>query len=705
MTITNRADGANGFDPDFADPPQWAAMYRAVRFQPVPAWSPAERKDYKRPKLSEWRKIQGVILPQDQFDRIWAENATRKNMGVVTGECSDNLLVVDLDTQKTTAAADWWNGLLAVHNNNLPLETVEQRTGGGGRQLLFRAPPGRVVPTCKTPIGVDIRGHGGFAMLPPSMHESGHEYVWLPGQEPWELEVSTAPDWLLDAIDALVKQHGGGTRSPGMGEGGSRPSDGPEAQYDGFGQQTDGREETMRDVVWHAVLELYRQSPIQPPEAEWPALAGQAWEAYERRVDTKAYYANKRDGLEQEGRGPTLFWQKFQSTMRRWGAPEFVAEAAKPPPKQDPPDAADEFSEQAYKAGQQAKADPGKLLEVLDIDQIKAMADPVWLIDQMIIEQSLGFIYGPPGSVKTFFALGMALSIASGKSEWWTRSVRKRGAIVYISAEGQANLKFRIAAWEQHNNTLTSAADTPFFLIRQSINFMKGEDVGVLLETVEAILVRAKMPILAVFVDTVSRVLPGAEENLQKDMTLFVKACDAVRIRFGATVIGVHHTNAAGGFRGSTVMPGAGDFMIEMRREAGALEGSIFAKKIKDAEDGWEQHFRIVKIELGGLEARSSLVLEPVDEAPKREPQTAWPDRDICRQILAAIDEAWSKGRPWCYARNSSRCAIPVIMKRWQLKREIVDDILLTWTTNGVIAEEVCDAKNHLSGYRKLLDF
>ena len=43
-------------------------------------------------------------------------------------------------------------------------------------------------------------------------------------------------------------------------------------------------------------------------------------------------------------------------------------------------------------------------------------------------------------------------------------------------------------------------------------------------------------------------------------------------------------------------MPGAGDFMIEVRREPGAMAGSIFAKKIKDGEDGWEQHFKVEKI-------------------------------------------------------------------------------------------------------------
>ena len=154
------------------------------------------------------------------------------------------------------------------------------------------------------------------------------------------------------------------------------------------------------------------------------------------------------------------------------------------------------------------------------------MPDPDWLISGLVVEQSLGFIYGPPGCLKTFIALDMALSFTVGMPDWWGRAIERKGAVVYISSEGQADLKFRIQAWEQHNKVL--ADDTPFYLIRQTINFMKPDDVGKLLATVQAIADLAGVPITAVFVDTVSRVLPGSDENLQKDMTLFVAACDAV---------------------------------------------------------------------------------------------------------------------------------------------------------------------------------
>ena len=39
---------------------------------------------------------------------------------------------------------------------------------------------------------------------------------------------------------------------------------------------------------------------------------------------------------------------------------------------------------------------------------------------------------------------------------------------------------------------------------------------------------------------------------------------------------------------------------FEVRREPGAMSGSVFATKIKSAEDGWEQFFRVEKIDLPG---------------------------------------------------------------------------------------------------------
>jgi hypothetical protein len=260
-------------------------------------------------------------------------------------------------------------------------------------------------------------------------------------------------------------------------------------------------------------------------------------------------------------------------------------------------------------------------------------------------------------------------------------------------------MKYRIAAWERHRGV--NADDAPFCLIRQNINFMKLEDVAKLLETVQAVADETGEPIVAVFVDTVSRVLPGAEENLQKDMTLFIAACDAVRQRFRTTVVGVHHTNAGGGFRGSTVMPAAGDFILETRREPGAMSGSIFAKKVKDSEDGWEDFFEVTKVELGDIAGRASLCVDKT-EAPA--PQSGWPSKDACRRILDAIAEAWNKGKPWSssyQARTTGRYAPSIMVRTFEVASlNLAKEMIETWLENGVLAIEVYDTDSKLKGLR-----
>jgi hypothetical protein len=702
------ANALENFDADFAGPGDWAAMYRACGLQVIPCFNPDEVSvgvSWKRPRLSEWTTLQENLIPDASFDRWYGrggEYASRQNMGILTGHASGNVFVIDIDDQKGPSAGNWWLGVLAEHNSGIEPETWRQRTGGGGRQILFKARPDWHAPTNRTPIGVDIRGQGGFAVMPSSLHESGRHYEWFAGCAPYEIEIAVAPEWLLSAVEKLVEQYGG---DKGGGQRKAEQTSSPGNDFDNFGNRVDGRESEMRDVVWRAVLEWYRDCPIKPEESEWRARAEAVYLTYESGVKSRLEGTNKTELLEREGRGPSAFWDKWRREMAKWGSPKMVAEAAKPNPNQhdeQPRDHEAEFETASAKAEEQAKTDPGALFEYLNVSQIKNMPDPEWLVSGLVIEQALGFIYGPPGCLKTFIALGMGLSFAVGMPDWWGRTIERQGAVVYISSEGQSDLKFRIQAWEQKNQVLSD--DSPFYLIRQTINFMKADDVGKLLATVQAISTIAGVKIAAVFVDTVSRTLPGADENLQKDMTLFVAACDAVRLRFGATVIGVHHTSRNGNMRGSTVFPGAGDFLVEVNREEGAMHGSIKATKIKAAEDGWEQHFKVEQIQLADIGGHKSLVVEPTDAQAPQERQ-GWPDITMCRRVKNFIGEAWDSGNPLSNSiltKASGRYAPAILAKHFDLDIGLVQMMLQQWleVRPAVLSEEISSAKTKKKGLK-----
>jgi hypothetical protein len=458
----------------------------------------------------------------------------------------------------------------------------------------------------------------------------------------------------------------------------------------------DGREAYMRSTIAACLIELIGSTGCCPTPQE---LYETAWPQYERKVD-----------LSRAGRGPEEFAEKCAYAITRFerGDIRGIETLDKAVERYEMKEARPKevtFEQAAEKAEEQAKTEPGAaLFEYLSVSQIKTMPDPKWLVSGLVIEQALGFIYGPPGCLKTFIALGMALSFATGRTDWWGRTIERQGAVVYISSEGQSDLKFRIKAWEQHNNV--NADDSPFFLIRQTINFMKAEDVGKLVATVQAIATLTGQKIAAVFVDTVSRVLPGADENLQKDMTLFVAACDAVRQRFDATVIGVHHTSRGGNMRGSTVFPGAGDFLVEVNREEGAKHGSIRAAKIKAAEDGWEQHFKVEEITINDIRGSKSLVVCASDEKieDERTPDK-WPSADVCKVILSDIRTAWFAGKPWSTSSNTAnegRYANRLLVLNYGVTQKTADQIIERWLTSQppVLAVEVFSAKAKLKGLK-----
>jgi hypothetical protein len=398
------------FDPDFASPSEWAAMYRACGLQVIPCYAPSEvakGASWKRPKLSEWTEFQGSLVPDAVFARWYGaagEHSARDNMGILTGQASGNVFVIDLDDQKGPAAGEWWRGILAVHNNGIEPETWQQRTGGGGRQIVFRAPADWQAPTNRTTINVDIRGQGGFAVVPPSLHESTKNYEWEPVCAPYEIEIAQAPEWLLEAIEALVVKHG------------SRPS-GPLAHttssdrdFNAFKKRTNGREAYMRDMVWASVVSWRRKCPIPPPPAESIARIDAEWAVYERNVSTRLppeSGVSHAELLERENRGKSLFANKWRRAMLKWDG-DVAKEAARPKPEASGFEAPPE----------EPKVDPrtGEPLPLLlSAEQFVAgFSPPAYLIDGVLQRGYLYSLTARTGHGKTAVALYVAQAIDRG---------------------------------------------------------------------------------------------------------------------------------------------------------------------------------------------------------------------------------------------------------------------------------------------------
>ena len=81
-------------------------------------------------------------------------------------------------------------------------KTAMQLTGGGGYQFFFTADP-RVQNSVKFLPGLDTRSTGGYVVVPPSIHPSGRSYRWRRDHGPHEIEIATAPEWLIAILEPL----------------------------------------------------------------------------------------------------------------------------------------------------------------------------------------------------------------------------------------------------------------------------------------------------------------------------------------------------------------------------------------------------------------------------------------------------------------------------------------------------------------------
>lgn len=142
----------------------------------------------------------------------WAKNPAC-GVGIATGRKS-NIIVLDVDPRNQ---GDETFESLELKYGDFP-GTVESRTGGGGRHLIFQCPPG-VWPGGKGLWqGIDIKADGGYIVAPHSVHPTGFEYRWkegkgprIPGEE-GGLDPAPCPTWLLKALQERLERRVAATK-------------------------------------------------------------------------------------------------------------------------------------------------------------------------------------------------------------------------------------------------------------------------------------------------------------------------------------------------------------------------------------------------------------------------------------------------------------------------------------------------------------
>jgi len=120
------------------------------------------KKGEKRPAIATWTEYQKRRPTKEELNEWFKDPEV--GVGVVTGKLS-GIVVIDEDSYK-----DGGTKL----DLKTPLRTI---TGSGGRHLFFKYTEGLGNKVDKER-AIDIRGEGGFIVLPPTKHPNGKFYQW-----------------------------------------------------------------------------------------------------------------------------------------------------------------------------------------------------------------------------------------------------------------------------------------------------------------------------------------------------------------------------------------------------------------------------------------------------------------------------------------------------------------------------------------------
>ncbi len=227
---------------------------------------------------------------------------------------------------------------------------------------------------------------------------------------------------------------------------------------------------------------------------------------------------------------------------------------------------------------------------LLSRDQLAYLLKPLPLIENTIDMGGVTLLAGYWGSCKSFIALDWAASIASARPQWQARTVMRHGSVLYIAAEGASGLDDRITAWEK--GWQQKRVDD-LVTLKRAPHLGKRSEVDELCELISDDDERYTL----VVIDTLSKCMPGLDENSAKDMGPVVSALYRIQQATGdGTVLVVHHTGKDKvTVRGSSALESGVDCVY--MAEGNAQEVTLKMTKRKDGPLVHDMKLRLSDVE------------------------------------------------------------------------------------------------------------
>lgn len=199
-----------------------------------------------------------------------------------------------------------------------------------------------------------------------------------------------------------------------------------------------------------------------------------------------------------------------------------------------------------------ARLTPLPVVRAAELQQ--AVAEQQWLIETLWTHRSVGLVGGTPKSLKTWLALELAVSVASGTACLGRFAVKHKGlALIYLAEDQPCDVRQRLQNLCEHRDVAMNQLDV-LVITEPCLRLDDERDI----ERLDATLAQYKPTML--LLDPFVR-LHRANENDAQEVARILASLRQLQRQHHSAIIVVHHTrkNQRSGQHGQALR-GSGDF-------------------------------------------------------------------------------------------------------------------------------------------------
>lgn len=550
-------------------------------------------------------------------------------------------------------------------DKGLLTDTQTHITRSGGVHLIYRSDSD--YPNCKPHDGVEVKGEGGYIIVPPS-----------PGYKIEKEGISYAPPALIaellkarkqasqSTVDALkAKVLSGADFHDSLAALAARRSAQGWDQAKVQKEVIDTLSASVASNKNHARHDRWK-SLMEDRGGELSRIVSSGHQKYNPHVTTD----KARENVQQEQilgmakASASFFGERDPFAPKYDEAPAGVEDQIKKLLPQEG-ELIDEwpFANEGYFANQE-----------------REILNQRYVMYPLMAERETVLMAAEPKAGKTAISLRMAIAISQGESLGTALQVAEKRPVLYFTLEGARAVEMRIAAerGRRRDSGLEWPSDDCLFIVDRPQNLLDNAYQLAFAAKIIAHDRKCKQvhgaSLGAVFIDTFTKAMPGGDQNSVEDTSQLFKITDLLRANgIVATIVWIHHLSKQGEVRGSTNIEAEVDVVssVEKTKTPGIVR--LLIRRARSLDETANYMFRLTSYFLGETVQGHKLhapVVDMVDLQEANPTTTVGGDAReadkwarVCRHLIETLGEGFHHVEK-VYTALAAKGYVPAIATR-----------------------------------------